>query len=249
MKKSFLFAALAAFSMVSCINEEFPTLTPTKGYGYINVNVSNDVQMQTRATVSELKDWIVTAVATDSETPNFTITSASTKVKAGTYSVSAKSHADKDAALAANDGWGAAYYEGTASNVVVAAGQTATATVNCGTAKNARLKVEFSLVENFTEYSLTANRNLVFNNDNYTKALAYYAATEEVNYTLTYKYNKGDSKTITGIITMNGAATENTISISSNDNGTISVTISYDETFGEGTKQEITFDAATGDKV
>ncbi len=247
MKKTFLFAALAALSMVSCMNEEFPTLTPTKGYGYINVNVSNDVEMKTRGAkeVENLSSWTVKAT---NGSENISLTTASTKVKAGTYTITAKSHTDEAAALADNSDWGAAYYEGSTSGVVVEAGKTVPATVNCGTAKNARLKVQFSLISNFTEYSLTAaNRNRVFDESNSSTALAYYGATEKVAYTLTYKYNGEEiSQPISGTITMKGAATENIITISSNDNGTISVSVTYDDTFEQGTKQELTFDAATG---
>ena len=48
---------------------------------------------------------------------------------------------------------------------------------------------------------------------------------------------------------MKGAATENIISISSNDNGTISVTVNYDDTFGTGNSENVEFDAATGEEV
>jgi hypothetical protein len=37
--------------------------------------------------------------------------------------------------------------------------------------------------------------------------------------------------------------------ISSNDNGTIKVTITYDDTFKDGEDVELTFDAATGNQV
>ena len=241
--KKVLFALVAAgMTMTSCMNEEFPNAT---SYGQLNVNVSNDLQMNTRASVSDLSTWTVSAVGPQA----YTLTSKSTNVKAGTYTVSAKSHASEADALEDNEGWGAAYYEGSTSGVVVEAGKTVPATVNCGTAKNARLKVQFSLISNFTEYSLTAaNRNLVFDASNSSTALAYYGATEVVNYTLSYKYND-TPKQITGQITMKGAATENIISISSNDNGTISVTVNYDDTFTEGSKSEIEFDAATGEEV
>ena len=148
----------------------------------------------------DLNGWIVKA---NNGSEDITLTTASTKVKAGKYTVSAQSHASEAEALTVNDGWGAAYYEGTSGEVTVNAGQPADAIVNCGTAKNARLKVQFSLISNFTEYSLTAERGLVFNSDNATSALAYYAATEVVDYTLSYKYN-GTPKQITGNkITMN----------------------------------------------
>lgn len=242
MKKVIFALVAAGMTMTSCMNEEFPNAT---SYGQLNVNVSNDLQMNTRASVSDWSTWTVKA---NDGTSDISLTTASTKVKAGKYTVSAQSHASEAAALAANSGWGAAYYEGTAAPVEVTAGSEKVVTVECGTAKNARLKVQFSLISNFTNYSLTAERNLVFNSDNAASALAYYAATEEVDYTLNYEYN-GTPKQITGNkITMRGAATENIISIASNDNGTISVTVNYDDTFGTGNSENLVFDAATGEK-
>ena len=237
MKKTFFAFALAMVGLSSCTNE---VLNDVDAMGTIVLSVSNDEQV-TRAAkvVADLNGWTVKA-------NDISLTTASTKVKAGTYTITAKSHTDEAAALADNGGWGAAYYEGSTSDVVVEPGKTVPATVNCGTAKNARLKVQFSLISNFTEYSLTAKRDLVFDASNSSTALAYYGATEVVNYTLTYKYN-GTGKTKTGTITMNGAATENIISISSNDNGTISVTVNYDDTFSEGNKTDLEFDAATGE--
>ena len=253
MKKTFLFAALAALSMVSCTNDELPEAEV--GYGYINLNVTNDVEVTTRAgestskSVADLSQWTVIATDTDPQTTDITITTASTKVKAGTYTVSAQSHASEADALQDNDGWGAAFYQGTAAPVEVTAGSKKDVTVECGTAKNARLKVTFSLTEGvFTNYSLTAERELVFNASNSSTALAYYGATEEVDYTLSYTYN-GTPKTKTGKITMKGAATENIISISSNDNGTISVTVNYDDTFETGNSENLEFDAATGEST
>lgn len=243
MKKTIFSIMALAMAMTSCTNE---VLTDVDGYGTIVLSVNNDETVTRSAkAVADLNGWIVKASNSSEE---ITLTTASTKVKAGKYTVSAKSHASAADALTVNDGWGAAYYEGTSGEVTVEAGQPAVAIVNCGTAKNARLKVQFSLINNFTEYSLTADRGLVFNSDNAASALAYYAATEEVGYTLKYKYN-GAEKTISGKITMNGAATENIISIASNDNGTISVTINYDDTFGTGNSENLEFDAATGDEV
>lgn len=240
MKKTLFSIMALAMTMVSCTNE---VLTDVDGYGTIVLSVNND-ETVTRApkAVADLNGWIVKAKKGSEDIP---LTTASTKVKAGKYTVSAKSHASEAEALT---GWGAAYYEGTSGEVTVTAGQPADAVVNCGTAKNARLKVQFSLISNFTEYSLTAERGLVFNSGNAASALAYYAATEEVEYTLRYKYND-TPKEITGKITMKGAATENIISIASNDNGTISVTVNYDDTFGTGNSENLVFDAATGEQV
>jgi hypothetical protein len=246
--KKILFAAMAlGMCMTSCMNDEFPNAVQ---YGYINLNVSNDPTLQTRAVqnVEDLSKWVIEAV---NGSAKYTLTTGTTKVKQGTYVVSAKSHETEEKALLDNSGWGAAYYEGSVSGIEVNPGITAPAEVKCNTAKNARLKVQFSLVGNFTDYSLTATeRNLTFDSSNYTTALAYYGAEDVVEYSLTYKYNgKEVEKPITGTITMKGAATENIISIASNDNGNLTVSVSYDNAFGEGNKHDFTFDAATGENV
>lgn len=243
MKKTIFSIMTLAMAMVSCTNE---VLTDVDGYGTIVLSVNNDETVTRSAkAVADLNGWIVKASNGSEE---ITLTTASTKVKEGTYTVSAKSHASEAVALQDKNNWGAAYYEGNSASVEVTPGSKKNVTVECGTAKNARLKVQFNLVSNFTEYSLTAERGLVFNSTNAASALAYYAATEEVDYTLNYKYND-TPKEITGKITMKGAATENIISISSNDNGTISVTVNYDDTFGTGNSENLEFDAATGEEV
>ena len=243
MKKIYL--AALTLAMTACVSND--DLNPVDNYGYIDLNVSNDPIMQTRAAtkVADLSAWIVKA---NNGSEDITLTTASTKVKAGTYTVSAKSHESEAVALQAYEGWGAAYYMGTSASVEVTPGSKKDVIVECGTAQNARLKVQFSLIGNFTGYSLTAERNLVFDSSNFETALAYYAAEEEVDYTFNYTYND-TQKEITGKITMMGRATENIISIASNDNGTISVTVNYNDTFGEGNSQTLVFDAATGDKV
>ena len=240
MKK--IYFATLALAMTACVSNE--DLNPVDNYGYIDVNVSNDPVMVTRGeqSVNDLTGWTIKTQLGESAAEDWTSTKP---YKAGTYKVIAQSHENETAWQSANSSWGAAYYEGTDNEVIVSAGQTGAAEISCGNAQNARLKVEFSLVSNFTEYSLKAERDLVFNASNSETALAYYAATEEVDYTFSYKYN-GTPKAKAGKITMKGAATENIISISSNDNGKISITISYNDTFGKGNSETLTFDAATG---
>ena len=237
MKKTFLFAALAALSVVSCTNNELPEVEP--GYGYINVNVSNEPLeenvAQTRATVADYKTWVVTAGNIDLTEDN--------KVPAGTYTVTAKSHTNMDAAL---EGWGEAYYEGSAKNIVVAAGQTATAEISCGKAKNGRITTSFNLAAVFTDVSITVDRNLTFRKENENQKA--YFAPGDVSYTLKYKYNGSEEKSIAKAVTV-AAGTEHIISVSSNSNGTITVNITYDDTFADGDDQNINFDAATGNQA
>ena len=237
MKKTIFSIMALAMAMASCTNEEI--ITPAEQYGYINVNVTNEPLeenvAQTRATVADYKTWVVTAGDIDLTKDN--------KVPAGTYTVTAQSHANMDAAL---EGWGEAYYEGSAKNIVVAAGQTATAEINCGKAKNGRITTSFNLAAVFTDVSIEVGRELTFNKDNQSKKA--YFAPGEVSYTLKYKYNGSEEKSIGGAVTV-AAGTEHIISVSSNSNGTITVNITYDETFADGEDQNINFDAATGNQA
>ena len=237
MKKTIFSIMALAMAMVSCTNEEI--ITPAEQYGYINVNVTNEPLeenvAQTRATVADYKTWVVTAGNIDLTKDN--------KVPAGTYTVTAKSHTNMDAAL---EGWGEAYYEGSAENIVVAAGQTATAGINCGKAKNGRITTSFNLAEVFTDVSITVGRELVFDKDNQSKKA--YFAPGAVSYTLKYKYNGSEEKSIAKAVTV-AAGTEHIISVSSNSNGTITVNITYDDTFTDGADQNINFDAATGNQA
>lgn len=240
MKKTFFSIMALALAMVSCTNEEIPT--PAEQYGYINVNVSNDPLVeniaQTRAEVADITQWVVMAGDKDLTEDN--------KVPAGTYTVTAKSHANMSAALTLNDKWGAAYYEGSVENVEVTAGQTATANIDCGKAKNGRITTSFNLADVFTNYSITVDRELIFTEGNKTNKA--YFEPGSVTYTLKYKYNGGAEMSKTGSVNV-VAGTEHIISVSSNQNGTISVNITYEESFEDGADQNINFDAATGNEV
>ena len=262
MKKIY-FAALA-MALTACVSNE--DLNPVDNYGYIDVKVSNDPVMVTRAT-PDLSSWTVQAIG--EKTYNL---KESGTVESGTYSVTASSHPSIDDSYTANDNWGEAFYSANVANVIVTAGSTVPVKLECGKAKNARIKVLFNLVNNFTDYSLTINRGeipLVFNKSNSLsttqeteRALAYFAPSplndkgiiieeskQSINYTFSYTYNNTKKDDITGSIVIGGPATENVISISSNDNGKITFTVTYDTDFTSGTNQPLTFDALTGEEV
>jgi hypothetical protein len=89
MKKIYL--AALTLAMTACVSND--DLNPVDNYGYIDLNVSNDPVMVTRAeqTVSDLNEWTVTA---DGET-NYELNSLTdNRVKAGTYSITAKNATD-----------------------------------------------------------------------------------------------------------------------------------------------------------
>lgn len=176
-------------------------------------------------------------------------------IAAGKYTISASNYTDEATAIASNSGWGDAFYSGSTADVTVTAGQTTNATIACGTAKNARLAVEFALGTDFTEYKVTVAKDgvpdgLVFSAENANTAKAYFTASKTgIGYSIDYKY-KGTAKNITGkTIDLGGAATEKKIRVASNTNGTITITVTRDEEFGNGGSESVTIDAATGEEA
>ena len=248
MKKIYL--AALTLAMTACVSNE--DLNPVDNYGYIDVNVSNDPVMVTRAEVDvdDLSGWTITTAKKDeSESKTWASTTA---YEAGAYTVNAQNYASETAWKEDNENYGAAFYQGV-TNVTVKAGETAPATINCGRAKNAKLTVTISdMPTAFSEVTLTAvrdaNTNLIFTKGG-NPSEAFFNATEKVTYSLSYKYNNSSKSITNQEITMKGAATDNVITITANDNGLISVTIKYDNSFGEGNSSTIKFDAATGEQV
>ncbi|MGM9673844.1 MAG: DUF4493 domain-containing protein, partial [Bacteroidaceae bacterium] len=235
-----------ALSATACVSDADLDVADNKGY--INVSVSADNSMETRAstTVSNTDTWIkkVDDVAWNS----------GTGYSAGSHTVKVSNYASEITALNANDGWGDMYFEGS-TTVTVEQGKTATATVDCGQAKNARLKVAFGTFPNtFSDIKLTATTTnssrtkTSFEFTSTTSQLAYFSANESISYTLSWSIN-GNEKTTTGTIALAGAATENVITINPNSNGLIEITISADSEFKNGTSETITIDAATGEQV
>ena len=237
MKKIYL--AALTLAMTACVSND--DLNPVDNYGYIDVNVSNDPVMVTRATVSDISSWTIKA-------NNYNLND-NNKVPAGSYTVIV-SNVPSEEDLYTDGNWGDAFYKGEAMNVEVTAGKTETVSIDCGKAKNSRLKVEFKLNENaLSSYYVTPDRHLVFNKDNMNEKLAYYNVGTEVNYTLNYSHTTGQ-KTKTGNIKFEDPAKEYKLKIESNDNGTITITeITYDDSFDQVESESITFDAATGEQV
>ena len=242
--KKYLSTLLVAAAMLSaCTNDN---ILDVASYGYLDLGLTTDNTVTTRAvqSVADLSKWTVKVGET-------AYTGSSQKFPAGPYTVTASNYANLATANAANENWGDAYYSGRTS-VTLAAGETENVTVVCGTAKNARLAVSFSLNAAITNCTLTAKKgdnDLVFSASNASTAKAYYNATSTVNYSVSYTY-RGEPRTILNkSVTLGAAATEKKINITANDNGTITISVSYDNTFGDGGSDTITIDAATGNEV
>ena len=257
MKKIYL--AALTLAMTACVSND--DLNPVDNYGYIDVNVSNDPIVETRAEVNDLENWTVVVTPTNSDGTNVTCKASelSTKsFKKGNYSVEAYNYVDDATAHLQNRNWGAARYFGrTENSVSVTTGGTASASIACGKAKNSRIKATFNLnTENntlkFSDYKLTLNyedggRQLDIDQNNVETAKAYFSA-GTVKFEFSYKFNNQEKSTIKSEITCE-AGKEHIISISANENGIISLTINYDDQFENGEDATLYFDAATGDQV
>ena len=272
----FALATVAMLSVSSCMNEKDFDLAPdqgkieSEGYGYISLNVSADRTLSTRATVtatpSELESWYVKITGADSydgqigsSTSTTTTGLAATAFATGTnYAASVRSHLDLSTALEENNGFGAPYYTGsTETNFTVSAGKTVTPEIACGKAKNAAIKVDVS--SSFTDISGATINNLIVTGTNSrritfidntaspavnnTSRTAYFEA-GEVSYSIDYTINK-KTKTYPGTITL-AAGTLNMLAISSNSNGSITLSITYDNELSTGQTKTVTIDAATG---
>ena len=244
--KKILFAAMAlGMCMTSCMNDEFPNAVQ---YGYINLNVSNNPVMVTRA--GEAPKWQLSATKDGESYTN--IAYGLNKVPAGTYTITAQSHESEEAANKLNT-YGEPYFYGTSTKTITA-GQSIDVVIDCGTATNSKLTLVNNLNSDvFKEVKLNAisdDRKLSLSSEN---SSAFYSTETEVSYNISYKYNGSQAETVIKngdqdyTITIAEAAKDYQIKLTSTDNGTINITVKYDNEFGLEESKEIIFDAATGD--
>ena len=258
MKKFFTFA-LAAATLVgfnACTNEDSNL---DANMGYIKVNVTTD-EVATRANANAA-EWYAVVTNGDGDAVFGTVankavigtTLATTPLAAGSYNIAVANFATADAWLTANGGFGAAYYEGDASSQTVTAGQTSNVAIECGKAKNAKFSIVSSgfsgtaLAVNVTapralEFSTAANPSTIGNE-------AFFTAGAELTYTITYTINGITKTSAAKTFTLGAAGSASTLTIASNQNGTISVTITYDDEYSAGSTNTVNIDAATGNEI
>lgn len=257
MRKTFLFAcaAIAAtLSFTSCTNEVdmFENAGKT---AKIDLNITNDDAMVTRASdqTADLNVWKASVTPKTSGLTNATgwVTANSLGAfKPGNYTIEVSNYATEAEVYSKNDGKGDAYYTGNKEISLVKGSNDVE--IDCGTAKNCRVKADLSGitgVSGITEVVLKAKQTGTKERAEYTFAnddVAYFYANNAISYTLDYKYNGTAMTQVTGSIQTVDAAKEYKISIGTTDNGKIVLTIKYDNTFGTGTTESITIDAATG---
>ena len=238
MKKIY-FAALA-LALTACVSNE--DLNPVDNYGYIDLNVSNDPIVETKATLTGTaaieSDWTIMV--------NETMYEGNTQAfPPGQYTISAQTHANVEEAISSDYPWGEAFYSGSVENKQINAGNN-TVTINCGAAKNARLNVVFTdnFKAVFSNFSLKISNPREISYNESSDKPSYFIEKSEITFTITYDY--GTSKGIkTGeqTIRLGDAGTEKVLTVTSNTDGNIQVTINTEE-FTQSPGTAITFDAA-----
>ncbi len=255
MKKIILSAcALSAMVLTSCSNEVdmFETIGTPKAT--IELNISNDKEMQvaTRATqqVSDNSTWFATLGNNPqckvSDLINQTYTPKD-------YSLTVSNYKDLNAALASNNGAGDMFF--TKTQQITLKKGTNTITMDCGTAQNSKLTVNWSGTSGVQGLSMTnveasqpSRTKYTYSNASSNQS-AYFKAGEDITCTINYTYNTV-SKTLNKTFSSPAAATEYKLNVSANNKGTITtITINYDDAFTTGSTESITINAATGEEV
>ena len=270
MKKTILLASatLAALSFTSCNNEVDMFQPFGSEKATINLNITNDDAVTTRAgegvKTADKTKWYAKIDTYNSETFNQTTWDAKTWVTASTlegvtrtpgdYVIQVANYPGEAAAYdnTVNYGAGDAYYTLTRNNINLKAGVNEL-TFECETAKNARVALDWDGAKNVNGLTMTSvvatqtskSRSYTFTGN----GTAYFYAGVDIVCTINYTYNNA-SKSIQKTITAPTAATQYAFNVSANSNGTITtLTITYNDAFGNGTPVSAEIDAATGNEV
>ncbi|MBP3823755.1 MAG: hypothetical protein J6I36_10165 [Bacteroidaceae bacterium] len=276
MKKSLLLAtATAMLTMTACVSENLDLNKKAQDAdkGYIALDLSGDDALTTRAIFSttpgdgetsfDASNWTVSISGSTNFSGTVSQLAAQSFNAATGYTATVSNYANLAAALADNtgDSFGKAFYQGTSETFEVKAGDTSNPSINCGKAQNAKLSIDVSAFSNVTLTSLTISgsnggdgtRIVAFHDgttDN-TSKVAYFKAEDALTYSIKYKAANNEEKEITNNVTplQLNPHTSNTLRLTSNATGLITLTISYDDTFDEGQTVTYNIDSATGAQI
>lgn len=251
MKKLFTLIATAALVLGSCTSEKPEWAEETiQDKATINLSITNDDAMViTRAEQTADNNAWYAKVGSEAMAAASSIVGKA--YNPGDYTITVANFATESAAYEAYEGAGSAYY--TAQKSVTLAKGANTVSIECGTAKNSKLTIDWTGttgISGLAMNSVTAKQEAKSRTYSYTAAgSAFFYAGTDITYTIAYSYNGAD-KQIDGTIAAPAAATEYKLNVSANSNGSITtLTITYDDAFAAGETTTITIDAATGAKV
>lgn len=246
--RRFLIILLSSVLLAACQQDE--SLAP--GQGHICLRLSADDAVQTRAQqdVADPSSWY--AVVTDGTSTLYDdqigdVLGART-FDAGTYNIAVRSHNDLDAAIASENGWGAAYHEGAANNVEVSAGGTAYVHIACGRALNAKFRLDYSEFSGIIDaLTITAPKTITFAHSAGTlNREAFFAPNSTLTFTITYTLADVTRTTDAQTLTLGAAATVSILRIKSDVNGGIMVSLICDDEFEGDAQSDIIIDGTSG---
>ncbi len=248
--KRFLTILLCIAFLAACQQEEMGPVQSAKGHICLRLSADDAVQTRALQDVDDPSTWF--AVVTDGTSTLYDqqigTQLGARDFDAGTYDIAVRSHDDLAAAVAADNGWGAAYFEGAANAVEVSAGGTAYVHIACGRALNAKFRLsysEFSGVIN--ALSVTAPKTITFAYADGTLARdAFFMPNAVLTYTITYTLGGTTKTTEPQTLTLGGAATVSTLVIKSDINGELNVSLTCDDAFEDDAESEIIINGATG---
>lgn len=250
MKRILTIFLCIPFFLAACQQEEINPLQSAKGH--ICLRLSADDALQTRASqdVDDPSTWF--AVVTDGTSTLYDQQIGSQlgarDFDAGTYNIAVRSHDDLAAAVAADNGWGAAYFEGAANDVEVSAGGTAYVHIACGRALNAKFRLSYSEFSGIIDaLTVTAPKTLSFAYASGTLSHeAFFEPNAVITYTITYTLGGSTKTTEPQTLTLGGAATVSTLVIKSDINGEVNVSLTCDDEFEDDAESDIIINGATG---
>ena len=248
MKKFLTILLCLPFLLAACQDAN----EPYSPKGHIQLRVSADDALRTRAMqdVDDVSSWYA-VVSNETETlydQQIGDVLGARDFEPGTYSVGVRNYNDIDAAIAAKNGWGDAYYTGSARDIEVSAGGTAYVHIACGRALNAKFRLDFSEFSGIIDaFNITAPKVLTFAHADGTLAReAFFAPNATLTYAITYTIGNETKTTDAKTLTLGGAATVSILKIKSDIYGNINVSLTCDDEFEGDVESDITIDAASG---
>lgn len=250
MKRILTILSCTALLFSACQQADEPTLTGGKGHIQLRLSADNGVSTRAMQDVEDVSTWYA-VVSNGNETLYDQQISGELGARAfdpGTYSIDVRNYNNVDAANAAKDGWGDAYYTGSASDIEVSAGGTAYVHIACGRALNAKFRLDYSEFSGIIDaLTITAPKNLTFSYTAGTLANeAFFAPNTTLAYTITYTIGSETKTTEPKTLTLGNSATVSILKIKSDIYGVLSISLTCDNEFEGDAESDITIDAASG---
>ena len=250
LKRILTILSCTALLFVACQQADEPSFSDGKGHIQLRLSADNGVRTRAMQDVEDVSAWYA-VVSNGSETLYDQQIGSELAARAfdpGTYAIDVRNYDDADAANATKDGWGDAYYTGSATDIEVSAGGTAYVHIACGRALNAKFRLDYSEFSGIINaLAISAPKALTFSHSDGTLANeAFFPPKSAITYTITYTIGDETKTTEPQTLTLGDAATVSILKIKSDIYGVISVSLTCDNEFEGDAESDIIIDGASG---